>query len=462
MSVAEYGAAPPLALVNGTIVTMDPGQPAAAAVAVVGGRVAFVGDSREAERIAGPAARVIDLAGRTVIPGLVDTHVHLATDAASRDQVDVRDLFGEVGSIATIAERLRSAAAGRPPGTWIAARGSPMQALRLEEGRLPTRLELDAAVPDQPAYVTFGAHILVANSAAMAARGIDRSTADPDRGVIERDAASGEPTGVFHERAGVLVKGPAGALDPAVLEDAIELELERCLSRGVTTIHDVVADPSELEAYRRLRQADRLRARVAILVRVVQFGLRRPRPGKLGSARPRRRRLPLASRREDERRWRLHRRECRIQRADRAGPWAGPHPDLTEPSSTPLSTTTTPPVSASPSTRWATSRSRWRSARTRPAPGLAGSPRGATGSSISATGCSRPGVSSGRDVSASRRSRTRRCITISGRRSQPTSVRADPRAPSTMRPSREPGCPSSPVLTGRVTGRSTSCGTSPR
>ncbi len=146
-----------------------------------------------------------------------------------------------------------------------------MQALRLDEGRLPTRAELDAAVPEQPAYVTFGAHVLVANSAAIAARGIDRSTADPDRGVIERDPA-GEPTGVFHERAGVLVKGPAGAVDPTLLEEAIELELDSCLSRGVTTVHDVVADPSELDAYRRLRQADRLRARVAILVRVVQSG----------------------------------------------------------------------------------------------------------------------------------------------------------------------------------------------
>jgi hypothetical protein len=148
-----------------------------------------------------------------------------------------------------------------------------MQAHRLLERRLPTRAELDRAVPDHPAYVTFGAHVLVANSRAIAERGVGASTPDPDRGVVERDAATGAPTGVFLERAGVLIKGPGPSAEPEALADAIELELERCLARGVTTIHDVIADPSELRAYRALHEAGRLAARVQLLARVVHSGL---------------------------------------------------------------------------------------------------------------------------------------------------------------------------------------------
>jgi predicted amidohydrolase YtcJ len=269
---AREASPPSIALVNGTVMTMDPTRPRAEGLVISGGRIAHVGDTRAVERTAGPGTRLIDLAGRTVIPGLVDAHVHLATDAAARGNVDVRDLFTEVGSVATLLERLRSAAAAQPQGSWVAARGSPMQAQRLAEGRLPTRPELDMATPLHPAYVTFGAHVLVANSAAIAERGIGSKTLDPDRGVIERHPVTGELTGVFYERAGMLIKGPARRSDPAFLEEAVLFELERCLARGVTTIHDVVADPSELDAYRRLRRAGRLPARVAILVRVVQSG----------------------------------------------------------------------------------------------------------------------------------------------------------------------------------------------
>jgi predicted amidohydrolase YtcJ len=147
-----------------------------------------------------------------------------------------------------------------------------MQAQRLAEGRLPTRFELDAALPDHPAYVTFGAHVLVANSRAIEGRGIGPTTPEPDRGVIERDPTTGEPTGIFLERAGALITGRPGTTAVDRLEDAIEAELHRCLERGVTTIHDIVADPSEVRAYQSLRRAGRLPLRVAFIVRVVHSG----------------------------------------------------------------------------------------------------------------------------------------------------------------------------------------------
>ena len=259
---------------NGAVATLEPGRRPVEAIAVRAGRVAAVGSTREIEALAGPRTHVIDLAGRSVIPGLADCHVHLATDAAARNDVDVRDLFVDVRSIRDLLERMRERAAQVPPGTWLAARGSPMQELRFEERRLPSRSDLDAALPDHPAYVTFGAHVLIANRKAIDARGIDRTTPNPDRGVVERDPETGEPTGVFLERARILIKGPADRTEPGFLEAAIALEIDRCLARGVTTIHDIVAEPAEVLAYQRLWRTGRLAARVGLIFRVVHSGFR--------------------------------------------------------------------------------------------------------------------------------------------------------------------------------------------
>jgi predicted amidohydrolase YtcJ len=264
---------PDLVLVHGVVATLEPRRPPQEAIAIRDGRVIAASATADIERLVGSSTRVVDLAGRSVVPGLVDCHVHLATDAATRDSVDVRDLFHDIHSVEDVLARLREHASLVPPGSWLAARGSPMQAHRLLERRLPTRAELDRAVPDHPAYVTFGAHVLVANSRAVAERRVDGSTPDPDRGVVERDPATGAPTGVFLERAGVLIKGSGPSAEPEALADAIELELERCLARGVTTIHDVIADPSELRAYQALHASGRLAARVQLLARVVHSGL---------------------------------------------------------------------------------------------------------------------------------------------------------------------------------------------
>jgi predicted amidohydrolase YtcJ len=269
-------------LLAGRVRTFDHAIPDAEAIATTGDRVLAVGPTRTIEALVGPATRVIDLAGRAVIPGLVDAHVHLATDAANSGAIDVRDFFVDVRTIEDLLGRLREAATDRPAGTWLSCRGSPMQADRLAEGRLPTRAELDSALPDHPAFVTFGAHVLVANSAAIRARGIDADTPNPDRGVVGKDPDSGEPTGVFLERAGSLIKGPASAGDTTAVEHGIAREVQACLARGVTTIHDVVADRTEVQAYQRLRAGGRLRMRVQLLFRVVHSGLQGDGPIELG------------------------------------------------------------------------------------------------------------------------------------------------------------------------------------
>src|SRR5207244_3819013 len=128
-----------------------------------------IGSNREVEALAGPSTETVDLKGRTALPGLADIHVHLASDASrGADAVEARDFFDpEIRSTADIQAVLRERAAQTPPGEWIVGRGSPMQDFRLAERRLPTRDELDAAAPEHPCYVSFGAHVIVANSLAL-------------------------------------------------------------------------------------------------------------------------------------------------------------------------------------------------------------------------------------------------------------------------------------------------------
>jgi hypothetical protein len=259
--------APDLLLLNGRVLTMDRANMVAEALAIKDGKIVAVGPTRDIERLAGPRTAAIDLRGRTAIPGLVDTHVHLATEAGVAHHVDVRDFYVDVASVQELLERLRAAAGQTPPGGWVIGHGSPMQEFRLHERRRPTRAELDQAVPDRPAFVYFGAHVTVANSRALAAAGITRATVAPAGGEIERDAA-GEPTGVLLERAQGLLKRVAPG--PPSLEDGILRLLERCLARGVTGIHDIVAEREPVRAYQRLAAADRLPVRVQMLVRVIE------------------------------------------------------------------------------------------------------------------------------------------------------------------------------------------------
>ena len=144
----------------------------------------------------GTRTEVIDLKGRTVIPGLTDPHVHLADDgAASLNKIDVRDFGTNVRSIPHILEVVRAQTREVPPGTWIVGTGSPMQDFRMPEKRFPRREELDAVAPDHPVSIGFGAHVTIANSRALALAHVTKETTPPGGGAIELDPVTGELTG---------------------------------------------------------------------------------------------------------------------------------------------------------------------------------------------------------------------------------------------------------------------------
>jgi predicted amidohydrolase YtcJ len=260
-----------LILLNGRVLTMNARHAAVEAVALRDGKIVAVGASVEIESLAGASTQMIDLDGRTAIPGLTDCHVHLASDASRAvEAVECRDLYDSaIDSVAAIVSRIREWAGSTPPGQWIVARGSPLADCRLEERRLPTRAELDAAAPKNPTYISFGAHVVIANTPALRDRGITRDTPDPQGGAVLKDSA-GEPTGEFRERAQFLVRRRDDAVDPEILAERIAIELEKCSHRGVTSIHDIVISKEEVQAYQLLARAGRLPVRVQMLIRVIE------------------------------------------------------------------------------------------------------------------------------------------------------------------------------------------------
>ena len=269
--MARTGLAPDLILTRGRIVTADENNSMAEAVAVWNGRIVAVGDAGDVEDLRSRGTEVVDLKGRTVLPGLTDPHVHFADgSAAMLHRLDCRDFYSNVRAIPQIQEKIKAQAAQQPKGTWIVAHGSPMQDFRMPEGRFPNRHELDEAAPDHPVAINFGAHVTIANSRALELAGVTGSSGAPAGGAIEFDPASGEPTGKLVERAQFVVKDIMGSYTYQQMQDGIIFAAERCLSRGITTIHDIVTNNESIRAYQELVDEERLPVRVSMLIRVIE------------------------------------------------------------------------------------------------------------------------------------------------------------------------------------------------
>ena len=262
---------PNLILYNGNIRTFATETSTCEALACAGSRIVASGNSDDMRRLAGPDTQTIDLKGRTAIPGLTDTHVHLSEKGtAEMELVDCRDFYVDVSSVADILQRLANAAASAPKGSWIVAHGSPMQDFRISDKRFPERHDLDRAVPDHPLSISFGAHVTIGNSLALAAAKITRDTPDPAGGHIRHDPQTGEPTGELHERAQLILRKVAPEFNYLQLKDGIVFALNQCLQRGVTTVHDIVRYAEPVRAYQEIYKEGRMHARVSILPRVIE------------------------------------------------------------------------------------------------------------------------------------------------------------------------------------------------
>ena len=249
--------------VNGTVITVDDSDRVFEAVAAVGNRIARVGTSREIEKLAGPKTRVVDLKGRTLVPGFIDAHCHVGNYGAMKLQVRVGSQ--EVKTIADVKQKIRERATNTPKGDWIIGRG--YDHTKLEDNRHPSRWDLDEAAPDHKVFVlrTCG-HVAVANSKTLAEFGIDRDTPDPHGGQIIRDE-KGEPTGVLTEMAQTPIK-MATQPSSEQLEKGLAMMSEDFVRYGITSAHDASGrNPDEIKLYQKGVVDGSVKVRLYFMVR---------------------------------------------------------------------------------------------------------------------------------------------------------------------------------------------------
>ncbi|KKN35797.1 hypothetical protein LCGC14_0780110 [marine sediment metagenome] len=233
-----------LVLYNGKIVTMDSKDSIAEGVAVYFNKIIAVGNNSNIQNVIGKETKVIDLKGRTVIPGLIDSHGHFLTVGSDRKiYVDLSEEAG-INSIADIQTRLREKAKTTPSGDWIF--GYQEDDSKLKEKRHPFRWELDEISKDHPILITtVGSHFWMANTKAFELVGITKDTPDPVGGKFDRDPGTGGLTGGLHETAYNILR-PEGLPMPTreqAYNGALQI-LKECASVGLTCIYDLVSEIS--------------------------------------------------------------------------------------------------------------------------------------------------------------------------------------------------------------------------
>ncbi|MGH9346565.1 MAG: amidohydrolase [Vicinamibacterales bacterium] len=240
---------------NGRVVTVNDRFDVVQAIAVKDGRIQAVGTSDAVRALAGPDTRIVDLGGRTLLPGFSDNHIHLGEEL----QPWKGGMIGAVpewlrgaGDVEALVEALRRQASRTPAGEWI--RG---EIAREDWGnqRVPTRRHLDRAAPDHPVAIARGPHTLLLNSAALAKAGITRETPNPPGGWIFRDD-KGEPTGRVLEAARrmvtrVMPPEPRTGGDEARLA-LYRTQLAQIAAMGITSINVASVRPGDFRLIQRL------------------------------------------------------------------------------------------------------------------------------------------------------------------------------------------------------------------
>ena len=257
---------PDLIVHDAVVVTVDPARPTATAFSVHRGRFVLVGSDAEVLKTRGPGTRVIDLHGRTVLPGFNDSHLH------PRPEFPEDSIHGEVDlDPERVPDRnrllavLRSKAAATPPGLWV--RGFNYQDTRLDGH--PTRELLDQVSTNHPILLRHSSgHVWAVNSVVLNAARITRSTPDPKGGAFGRNR-EGEPDGVLREPPALRLVEAAGpkVSDPSweELVEGYDRCFDRFLSEGITSIQDAAGTPKALRAYQELARRGR-GCRVGVLM----------------------------------------------------------------------------------------------------------------------------------------------------------------------------------------------------
>src|SRR5437867_2798508 len=260
LSVAACSRKADIIIAGGMVWTgLSTGAPQRGTIALADGRILAIGDDAQIGRYAGPKTQIIQAGGGLVLPGFTDGHTHFIDGGFQLASVDLHDAATPQEFI----RRLKEYAKTLKPGEWIIGgdwdhtlwRGQP----------LPRHEWIDSVTPNNPAFLSrLDGHEALANAAAMRAAGVTKDTPTPPGGEILRDARTGEPLGIFKDRALDAVGRAIPEPSPEQRDSALARALAFAASLGVTATAHMSASWADLASYRRLERAGRLTLRAAL------------------------------------------------------------------------------------------------------------------------------------------------------------------------------------------------------
>lgn len=249
-----------LAIINANIKTMNPNQPTVQALAIKGNRIVKVGSNQDIEPLIGENTRVLHLEDKTVIPGLIDTHIHIADYGRCLMWLDLTS----AKSIADLQQLIKEKAKLTPTGRWIIGQG--WNETRFKEQHLPTVAELDEAAPDNPVILyREAAMICAANTKAIQLAGVTEQTQPPQGGAIDK-TQEGKLAGVFRDNAANLIWQAVPEPTELELLEATAQACPKIFQAGITSLNWLVISESELSIIQKLHEQDRLLFRVNVVV----------------------------------------------------------------------------------------------------------------------------------------------------------------------------------------------------
>lgn len=255
--IADAQPAASLVIENAKVWTVNEAQPQAQAVACLGKQIVAVGTNAAIRQWIGPQTQVIDLAGKLVLPGFNDAHVHFFSGGDGLAGVQLRDAKSED----EFRERIAAFAAKQPAGRWITGGGWDHE--NWNPARLPTRQLIDEGSAGHPVFVSrLDGHMALANSQALQLGGITRDTPDPPGGTIVRDA-SGEPTGLLKDAAMERVYQAVPMHSEDQIAEAVRAAIRYAAENGVTSVQDMSAAPEVLRVYEMLLARGELTVRIS-------------------------------------------------------------------------------------------------------------------------------------------------------------------------------------------------------
>jgi predicted amidohydrolase YtcJ len=241
---------------NGNVYTVNERQPRAEAIAIKGDRVIFVGSNAEVKKYEGKGTRVVDLRGKTVVPGMTDAHNHLIGVGLREMTLNLEGTM----SLEELLAKLKARVDQAKPGEWITGRG--WIETFWKPPVFPTRQDLDKVSPNNPVFLDRAdGHGAVANSAAFKLAGIDRSTKNPFGGEISKDKA-GAPDGMLLDNAQDLVTRHIPQTTPAEFEKAVLLGVKREIELGWCQVQDAGGSYDDVALYRKLYEEGKIKLRI--------------------------------------------------------------------------------------------------------------------------------------------------------------------------------------------------------